>query len=200
MNRTAYDSIVSDWDAARTELSAHERRLIDLVLEPAEPSSRVLDLGCGTGRPIGEYVLKRGFSLTGIDQSPQMLEVARQRLPEGQWVESALEEFAPVGRYDAAIAWDSMFHIPRMHHMGIFRQIRGVLPLGCRFGLTVAGSEHPPFTDTMFGQRFFYDSHAPDRAIALLGEAGFVVTHSEFLNQPTSGRDKGRFAIVASAV
>ncbi|PWT72068.1 MAG: class I SAM-dependent methyltransferase [Proteobacteria bacterium] len=200
MNRAAYDSIASDWDAARTELSADERRLIDLILDAADPGSEVLDLGCGTGRPIGEYVLKRGFSMTGIDQSSRMLQVARQRLPEGQWVESRLEEFTAAGRYSAAIAWDSLFHIPRIHHIGIFLRLRSVLSLGCRFALTVGGSEHPPFTDTMFGERFFYDSHAPDTAIALLDEAGFEVTHSEFLNPPTTGRDKGRFAIIASAV
>ena len=47
-----------------------------------------VDLGCGTGRPIGEYILERGFLLTGIDQSARMLELARQRLPRGQWLES----------------------------------------------------------------------------------------------------------------
>lgn len=199
MNRAAYDSIVSDWDDARTQLSVHERRLLEHTLEPAEPGSAILDLGCGSGRPIGEYLLGRGFLLTGIDQSPRMLELARQRLPRGQWVECSLEAFTPQGRYGATVAWDSLFHIPREHHMTIFKRVRNVLRSGSRFALTVGGSEHAAFTDTMFGQQFFYDSHPPDKAIALLGEAGFEITHSEFLDLPTSGRDKGRFAIIASA-
>jgi hypothetical protein len=51
----------------------------------------------------------------------------------------------------------------------------------------------------MFGQQFAYDSHPPEVAMGLLRTAGFDVLHSEFLNLPTTGRDKGRFAIVASA-
>ena len=65
--------------------------------------------------------------------------------------------------------------------------------------LTVGGSDQAAFTDTMFGREFFYDSHPPQTTMALLGDAGFRIVHSEFLNPPTSGRDKGRFAIVAGA-
>ena len=44
---------------------------------------------------------------------------------------------------------------------------------------------------------FFYDSHAPDETRSLLEQASFEVEIAEFLDLPTSGRDKGRFAIVA---
>jgi hypothetical protein len=52
----------------------------------------------------------------------------------------------------------------------------------------------------MFGREFFYDSHTPEKTKTLLGDAGFQIVHEEFLNPPTSGRDKGRFAVVACAV
>lgn len=77
--------------------------------------------------------------------------------------------------------------------------MRSALPRGGRFALTVGGSAQPAFTDTMLGRTFFYDSHPPDAATALLVAAGFAVVHAEFLNLPTGGRDKGRYAIVAAA-
>jgi hypothetical protein len=49
----------------------------------------------------------------------------------------------------------------------------------------------------MFDREFFYDSHPPERLAALLGELGFELVVNEFMNLPTSGRDKGRIAIVA---
>lgn len=49
----------------------------------------------------------------------------------------------------------------------------------------------------MFGETFFYDSHPPERVIEILDSLGFERLVAEFLNPPTSGRDKGRFAIVA---
>ncbi len=64
--------------------------------------------------------------------------------------------------------------------------------------LTVGGSNHPPFTDTMFGQSFFYDSHSPVAILKVLESLRFTVEHAEFINPPTGGRDKGRYGIVAS--
>ena len=40
--------------------------------------SRILDLGCGTGRHAVEFA-KRGFDVTGVDFSEAMLSRARER-------------------------------------------------------------------------------------------------------------------------
>jgi hypothetical protein len=63
--------------------------------------------------------------------------------------------------------------------------------------LTVGGSDQPPFTDVMYGQTFFYDSHPPAEALRLMKVLGATIEHAEFINPPTSGRDKGRYGIVA---
>ncbi len=46
-----------------------------------EPGDRVLDLGCGAGRHAIEFAL-RGYRVVGIDISPWLLRVARQRARE----------------------------------------------------------------------------------------------------------------------
>lgn len=58
-------------------------------------------------------------------------------------------------------------------------------------------ARHPPFVDTMFGRDFFYDSYPPDEASELLRGVGFTILIGEYMNEPTGGRDKGRYAIVA---
>lgn len=199
MNRRSYDAIVPDWDAVRTSLSPAETRLLAILCENLSPGSHVLDLGCGTGRPIAEHLVGRFLRVTGVDQSANMLEVARRRLSDHSWVLSSMEEYVPAHEFAAVVAWDSLFHIPRVEHSAIFAKVRSCLPIGGRFALTVGGSDHAPFTDTMFGRRFFYDSHPPEASINLLHSERFEVLHSEFLNLPTNGRDKGRFAIVAHA-
>lgn len=199
MNREAYDAIAPQWDAARTRLSAPEERLLQCLLAGMLPTAQVLDLGCGSGRPIAQHVLDSGFAVTGVDQSTNLLALARSRLPAGTWIESSLEDYEPAHRFDAVIAWDSLFHLPRREHIPIFRKVRAALEPGACFLLTAGGSEHPAFTDEMFGQRFFYDSHAPDQTVALLADAGFIVEIMEFLNPPTSGRDKGRIALLVKA-
>ncbi len=108
-----------------------------------------------------------------------------------------METFAPDEEYDGAVVWDALFHIPREHHESILRTVLRSMRKGSTLILTVGGSEHPPFTDTMFGQTFFYDSHAPVVVLEILRSLGTIVEHAETINLPTSGRDKGRYGIVA---
>ncbi|HEU6451642.1 MAG TPA: class I SAM-dependent methyltransferase [Gemmatimonadaceae bacterium] len=201
INRESYNAIARDWDAARASFHGSERRYLDALLEGLAAPARILDLGCGTGRPMAEYVLSLGHHVTGVDQSEELLSLARQRFPQGEWIHSRIEDFlADVendGAYDGVIVWDSLFHIERDRHESILAKAHWALVPGGRLMLTAGGSAHPAFTDTMFDRDFFYDSHTPERLAALLTELGFEILVNEFMNLPTSGRDKGRIAIVA---
>jgi 2-polyprenyl-3-methyl-5-hydroxy-6-metoxy-1,4-benzoquinol methylase len=78
--------------------------LLDLF--PLAPGSRVLDLGCGTGRHSIELA-SRGYSVVGIDISPGMLEVARgaanARSVEVEFIESAIQDYRASEPFDLAI-------------------------------------------------------------------------------------------------
>lgn len=197
MNRSSYNAIVEEWDAVRTSLFDHEPAFLDRLISGLQPSAKVLDMGCGTGRPVAEFLLQQGFSVTGVDQAEDLLALARQRLPEGRWLHAQMESFAPDEDYDGAVIWDSLFHVPREHHEPILRRVVRRLRPGARLMLSVGGSDHPPFTDTMYGQPFFYDSHTPEAVVSILTALGTVIEKAEFINPPTDGRDKGRYGIVA---
>lgn len=57
---------------------------------------RVLDLCCGPGRHSVEFA-ERGFSVTGVDRSPFLLDIARKRGAEAgvsvEWVSEDMREF-----------------------------------------------------------------------------------------------------------
>lgn len=197
MNRESYDAVASDWDAARRAFYGREQAYVDVLLDGLSPPGHILDLGCGTGRPIAEYVLARGHRVTGVDQSVPLLDRARRRFPHATWIEATIESFTTTERFAAIVCWDALFHIERVHHEGIVARCASMLSPAGRLMLTCGGSEHPAFTDTMFGRTFFYDSHPPERMLAILDHAGFRVLLAEFMNEPTPGRDKGRYAVVA---
>lgn len=197
MNRFSYNAIARDWDSVRSGLFPHEPAFLDRLLLDLQPPARILDLGCGTGRPIGEFLLKRGFAVTGVDQAEGLLALARLRLPEGRWLHAPMESFEPDEPYDGAVIWDALFHVPREQFEPILRRVVRSLRPGARVMLTVGGSDHPPFSDTMFGHKFFYDSLPPERTVDLLVSLGLVIEHGEFINPPTTGRDKGRYGMVA---
>ncbi|MCX5999203.1 MAG: methyltransferase domain-containing protein [Chloroflexi bacterium] len=78
-----------------------------LVEELALPrGAAILDVGCGTGRHSIELA-RRGYALTGVDLSAQMLaqaaESARAAGVQVEWVRSDATSFSLDRRFDAAI-------------------------------------------------------------------------------------------------
>lgn len=199
LNREAYDAVARDWDAARSGFFRREETLLTLLTRDLTPGGLVLDAGCGTGRPFAEALVRMGHRVLGVDQSERLLALARQRLPEQRWVLAPLEEFPFDEPVDAALCWDALFHIPRQRHETLLGRMASALRPGGRMLLTVGGSAHAPFTDSMYGREFFYDSHPPEESEDLLRGLGLVVELGEFLNRPDpdGGRDKGRCAILA---
>ena len=68
----------------------------------------VLDLGCGTGNSTFPF-FSRGFTITGLDASPDMLSVAREKLPPVRFVQADFTSFELVERFDLVISvFDSL--------------------------------------------------------------------------------------------
>jgi len=68
---------------------------------PPRPNARVLEIGCGAGF-LSVALAQRSYSVTAIDASPVMVELARQRMTE-----SGFESCISVGNGDVnALAYD----------------------------------------------------------------------------------------------
>ena len=75
-------------------------------------NGNALDVGCGSGGRMVAALLDAGFPATGIDVSEAMLKLARKRHPDSSFIHADICEWEPRHRYDAIIAWDSIFHVP----------------------------------------------------------------------------------------
>ena len=172
------------------------RRALQLQVN-ARPGERIVDLGCGTGQPMAAWFIDHGLHVTGIDQSNEMLDLARQAFPQARWLQHSLPELELAERFNAIVLWDALFHLPRSDHRLLLAHIHGHLLPGGRLMLTSGGSADSAFTDTLFEHQFFYDSLPPDTLQSVLKEIGFHIELMEVIDPPTTGRDKGRIAIVA---
>jgi SAM-dependent methyltransferase len=73
-------------------------------------SSRILELGCGTGRVT--EVLVRHADVTAVDLLPEMLRLACRRAPAANFVAADLRQFAFAKRFDLIVlADDPMAHL-----------------------------------------------------------------------------------------
>ena len=83
------------------------------------PGSRILDLGCGTGRLLNELRPSQGV---GIDFSPNMIEIARKQYPEYEFLCADIEDKNIYGKlngpFDVVILSDTI---------GVLGDIQGVL-------------------------------------------------------------------------
>ena len=109
-----YDSINSDIDYS--EWADFIEKIIARDYKQGKPEL-VLDLGCGTGSMTLELA-RRGYDMTGIDYSPEMLDIARNRaIDEGLeskmlWLCQDMTEFELYGTVDVTVSClDSLNHL-----------------------------------------------------------------------------------------
>ena len=103
-NRTAefyaqtYDAWVPDWPG---ELDFYR----ELAAAAMRDGAGVLEIACGTGR-IAARLAQEGVAIVGMDRSPEMLEVAREKtrgLTNIRWVEADMRSFELNGRFGLVI-------------------------------------------------------------------------------------------------
>ena len=82
-----YDAIMSDID-----YDAWGSFILSAATERGWSGGRCLDLGCGTGNSTFP-VFARGFEVTGLDVSAEMLAVAREKLPPVSFVQGDFLNF-----------------------------------------------------------------------------------------------------------
>lgn len=76
------DILAGVHDQQFTDLARAAARTALTLLPPPADSGLVVDLGCGSG-VSAEILTAAGYQVVGIDLSPQMIAIARQRVPEG---------------------------------------------------------------------------------------------------------------------
>jgi len=81
----------------------YHRRLNEIYAHVIPQGSRVLELGCGDGNLLGSLKPARGL---GVDLSPEMIALARERNPSIQFEVASAEEFCTDEKFDFVILSD----------------------------------------------------------------------------------------------
>lgn len=170
--RRSYDRLGPRFADARSP--TYGLSFLDRVTAGLAPGARVLDVGCGPGVPLTRALVDRGFVVTGVDLSAEQLRIAARRVPEAMLrLGDICELHWEPDTFDAIVAWDSVFHVPRDRHLGLFAKFARWLRPGGRLLLTAGGSAGE-FVDRMLGEEFFYSGEAPERVEGMLVAGGFA--------------------------
>lgn len=108
-------------------------RVMSLVERHHPRAASLLELGCGTGTILAGL---RSFErLTGIDRSPEMLAIAREKVPHARLIEGDIAAFELGERFDVVICvFDTLNHLPRFElWQALFARTRAHLLAGGLF-------------------------------------------------------------------
>jgi len=114
-----YDKIAEWFDKTRSR-DLMERPYLEALTANLKDGSAILDLGCGTGEPVLRFLSELNYQITGVDGSKAMIDKARQRFPNIKFILEDMRDIDFDERFDAIIAWHSLFHLPPDDQRAIF--------------------------------------------------------------------------------
>lgn len=168
-----YERNAARWDTERPK-GLHELAWLDRFTDGLRPKGKVLDLGCGAGDPIAIYLQQSGFEVTGVDISSAMIELARDRMPRGDWREGDMRSLALGERFDGIIAWNSFFHLTPAEQRSTLRRIAEHLVPGGRLMVTV-GPEAGEVVGHVGDDKVYHSSLAPAEYEQILNQNGLAI-------------------------
>ena len=107
-----FDRLAPLWDA---DMMRNDE-VIGEILDNAGVSAgkAVLDVACGTGVLIPDYLSRRVASVTAIDISPEMAKIAREKFPQPEVTvlcgDVETEEFGR--KFDCSVVYNAFPHFP----------------------------------------------------------------------------------------
>lgn len=154
-----------------------------------------LDVGCGAGGRFIKVLEEQGCSVTGVDVSQVMIELAtfEHSLANDQgvlhrFIHADICDWQPDHSFDVIYAWDSIFHLPLQDQIPVLNKLcRSLKPGGVI--LYTFGNDVGEHTDTWevsdsHSDEFYYSSVGIDQNVETLVENGLTVMHLELDQYP----------------
>ncbi len=179
--RTGYSKIAAKYNKFRIRF--HHEKELEYFASLLPDRARVLDAGCGTGVSVARFLIDKGFEVTGIDVAPGMLELAREQVPEGNFLEGDMTQLTFLdGVFDGIVSIFAIIHVPKEKHPTIYQNFYRVLkPNGILFFST--GSTDWEGTEEYLGTTMFWSHYNAKTSLTFTKDAGFKILSDEIITR-----------------
>ena len=176
----AYAIWSDSYDQPGNPIIALEEAAVAELLS-AVPVGDALDAGCGTGRHAARLVAL-GHTVSGIDLTPEMLEIARANVPEASFEVADLRELPfPDSSFSVAVCGLALAHLPALD--AAIGELARVLKPGGRLIISVLHpfqallGWHAPFSGADGSRGFVREHpHLHSDYLTAFADAGLEVT------------------------
>jgi cyclopropane fatty-acyl-phospholipid synthase-like methyltransferase len=176
-----YDRMAEQYLRARHTPDPITRAALDELARGLPKGGTALDLGCGAGVPVTQWLAQR-FVTTGVDVSARQLELARRHVPGATLIKGSMTdvEFAPQ-TFDAVVAFHSIIHVPRTEQPALLRRIHAWLKPGGLFLATwaVRAWEGEEQDWEGWGAPMWWSHYDAQTNLTMLSDAGFHIDSAE---------------------
>jgi SAM-dependent methyltransferase len=142
-----FNSLANDYDAWKEKASYYYGYVMAGLQAIIPPNRRVLEVGCGTGAILDS--LKPSYGL-GIDLSPEMITVARQKRPHLHFDVGDIEHLSLKEPFDFIVMVDLVEHLSNLG--GTFQNLARILPPGATL---VSSSANPLWAPILHAAEHF---------------------------------------------
>jgi SAM-dependent methyltransferase len=185
---TGYDRIAEEYLKTKRPGDPVILELLEEAARGLRDGARALDLGCGAGVPVTQWLARR-FEVTGVDVSERQLELARQHVPAAHLIKADIAgvDF-PDCSLDIVVAFYSIIHVPRTEQPALVDRIYRWLRPGGRFlaPWTIGEWEGEEENWEGWGSPMWWSHYNADQNLAMLRDAGFHIVSAE---RRTSGAE-----------
>lgn len=108
-NLKLYSELAEIYDQLYLSLFNYEQdaEFVDSILKKYQIND-LLELGCGSGY-LAQFLVKKGYKITGVDLYKEMLQIARKRLPEVEFFQQNIRNLKFRRKFNCIIAMGRMY-------------------------------------------------------------------------------------------
>jgi 8-oxo-dGTP pyrophosphatase MutT (NUDIX family)/predicted O-methyltransferase YrrM len=168
----SYESSALDY--AKNVDGLHPQKEAERFLSLIPSGGTIIDIGCGSGRDAKNFS-EKGFRVTGIDFSPNMIEIAKRNAPKATFKNIDMHSLDLEDTFDAAWANASLLHIPKARFLEVLEKIYSLLNDNGLFYIKMKQGSHEGIEKDHRYDNLpkFFSYFEEDELKEVLREAGF---------------------------
>ncbi|MFN3537147.1 MAG: class I SAM-dependent methyltransferase [Brevundimonas sp.] len=179
-----YHRRAAQFDADRTR-TLFERPWLEAFTALLPAGGEVLDMACGSGKPISAYLIDNGAKITGVDAAPAMIDLCRQRFPDHRWMVGDMRHWHSDDAFDGVVVWHGLIHLTADDQRQTIPRLAGCLRPGAPL-LFTAAPESGETVGVWRGEPLYHGGLDPSETDALLTASGLRILQRR-LSDPDCG-------------